>query len=171
MRERGQAVERVRALTGVEHRKLLVLLRIPNPHADQKSIELRFGQWIGACELVGILRGEDEEGRSEDVRCAVDGHLRFAHGFEEGRLRTRRCAVDLVGEEDAPGRWVRDETRTNPAPDRHQEPRMSVGSKSGVNCTREKPTWNTRASALASAGLPTPGTSSTSAWPPRVARR
>jgi hypothetical protein len=42
------------------------------------------------------------------------------------------------------------------------EPMMSLGSRSGVNCTRAKLTWNTRAIALASVVLPTPGTSSTS---------
>ena len=40
------------------------------------------------------------------------------------------------------------------------EPRMSAGSRSGVNCTRRKSPEKQRARALASVVLPTPGTSS-----------
>ena len=42
---------------------------------------------------------------------------------------------------------------------------MSLGSRSGVNCTRRTEQSIERASALASIVLPTPGTSSTSRWP------
>src|SRR2546430_10409126 len=43
---------------------------------------------------------------------------------------------------------------------------MSVGSRSGVNCTRLKSPANSFASAFASVVLPTPGTSSISTWLP-----
>ena len=43
---------------------------------------------------------------------------------------------------------------------------MSVGSRSGVNCTRLKSPAKLFASALASVVLPTPGTSSIRRWLP-----
>ncbi len=44
-------------------------------------------------------------------------------------------------------------------------PTTSLGSRSGVNCTRPKMPWIERASAFARLVLPTPGTSSTRRWP------
>ncbi len=35
----------------------------------------------------------------EHERLTLHRHLVLLHGFEEGRLRARRCAVDLVGEQ------------------------------------------------------------------------
>ena len=45
-------------------------------------------------------------------------------------------------------------------------PRMSEGSRSGVNCTRVKRAPIEVASAFASVVLPVPGRSSSSTWPP-----
>jgi hypothetical protein len=47
-----------------------------------------------------------------------------------------------------------------------EEPRMSAGRRSGVNCTRRKLPAKQRASAFARVVLPTPGTSSISRWWP-----
>ena len=46
-----------------------------------------------------------------------------------------------------------------------QTPVMSLGSRSGVNCTRRTEQSIERAKVLASSVLPTPGTSSTRRWP------
>ena len=71
-------------------------------HADahQEAVELRFGQWIGAVMLDGILRGDDQERLRQRHGFAVDGDLRFVHGFEQRGLRARRGAIDFVGEND-----------------------------------------------------------------------
>ena len=40
------------------------------------------------------------KGCGRECVLAVDGDLRFVHGFEQGGLRLRRGAVDLVGQQD-----------------------------------------------------------------------
>src|SRR6266849_9075227 len=68
--------------------------------AHQKTVELRFGQGVGAVMLDGILRGDYEKWLGKWKRFTVDGDLRFVHGFEKRGLRARRSAVDFVGEDD-----------------------------------------------------------------------
>src|ERR1700686_1879683 len=60
--------------------------------AHQKTVELRFRQGIGAVMLDRILRGDHEKRLREWERLAVDGHLRFVHGFKKRGLRARRGA-------------------------------------------------------------------------------
>ena len=60
---------------------------------------MRFGQWEGAFMVHRILRGDQEERRGQVVAVAVHGHGALGHGFEEGRLRTRRGAVDFIGQQ------------------------------------------------------------------------
>src|SRR5258707_176720 len=78
-------------------------LPLPQPFlviATQNPVELGFGKRVGAVMLDGILRGDDEKWLRQRKRLAVDGDLRFVHGFEKRGLRARRCAVDFVGEND-----------------------------------------------------------------------
>ncbi len=49
--------------------------------------------------LDGILRGDDEKWLRKRESFAIDGDLRFVHGFEKRGLRARRGAVDFVGED------------------------------------------------------------------------
>src|SRR4051794_1459395 len=87
-----------------------VLLRfrwIVDDHVEHEAIELRLGQRIGALLLDRVLRREHEQRTLERVADAVHRHLVFLHRLEQGRLRLRRRAVDLVGEDhvgkDRPG--------------------------------------------------------------------
>ena len=66
----------------------------------EKSVELRFGQRIGAFELDRILRRQNHEWRLENMRFAEHGHLLFFHRFEHRGLGFRRGAIDLVGQHD-----------------------------------------------------------------------
>src|SRR5258708_36833277 len=50
--------------------------------------------------LDGILRGNDEKRLRKRESLAVDGDLRFVHGFEKRGLRARGGAVDFIGEND-----------------------------------------------------------------------
>src|SRR3954452_20595529 len=50
--------------------------------------------------LDGVLGGDDHERRGQPVGGGVDGDLTLLHGLEEGRLRLRGGAVDLVAEDD-----------------------------------------------------------------------
>jgi hypothetical protein len=45
------------------------------------------------------LRGNDEKRLRKGMRFAVDGDLRFIHGFEQCGLRARRGAVDFVSKD------------------------------------------------------------------------
>ena len=95
---------------------------------------------------------------------ALDRHVPFLHGLQEGRLRARRRTVDLVHEkdvgEDGPGM-----NRNVPASST-LAPRTSLGSRSGVPWTREKSRPRARLKARARSVFPTPGTSSIRTWPP-----
>jgi hypothetical protein len=50
-------------------------------------------------ELRRVLRGQHEERPGQFPLLALDGHLRLLHHLEQRRLRARRGAVDLVGQE------------------------------------------------------------------------
>ena len=66
----------------------------------QEAVHLRFGQGIGAVVLDGILRGQHHEGLRQRVGVGVHGDLGLVHGLQQRRLRFRRGAVDLVGQDD-----------------------------------------------------------------------
>ena len=74
-------------------------VRIVDAHVQQETIELRFGQRIGAFLLDRVLRRHDEEQRRQRIRVAADRDLPLAHRFEHRRLHLRRRAVDFVGED------------------------------------------------------------------------
>ena len=50
--------------------------------------------------LDGILRGQHHEGLRQRVGVGVHGDLGLVHGLQQRRLRFRRGAVDLVGQDD-----------------------------------------------------------------------
>ena len=135
--------------------------RVAERDAQQEAVELALRQAIGALLLDRVLRGDDHERRRQGVGAPVDGDLALLHRLEQRRLRLRRGAVDLVGEHDV------GEQRTGLEPERLgralrrcSRPTRSVGSRSGVNCTRFHVQSIDAASALARLVLPTPGTSS-----------
>jgi len=69
--------------------------------AHEETVELVFGEWVGAEEVVGVLGRDDHEWFGEFVAVAVHGDHAFAHGFEERGLGSGAGPVDLVGEDDA----------------------------------------------------------------------
>lgn len=77
-----------------------VHIRARNVQLEQKPVELRFRQRVGAFEFDGILRGEDEKRIGQPPRRAEQRDRLLLHGFEQRRLRLRRGAVDFVGEHD-----------------------------------------------------------------------
>ena len=66
---------------------------------EQESVELCFGQGIGAFLLDRVLGGENREPLPERVSGAVDRRGPFLHRFKQCGLRLRRRAVDLVDEQ------------------------------------------------------------------------
>ena len=49
---------------------------------------------------IGFCVADDEERLRQRVRLTLDRHLAFLHRLQQRSLRLRRCAVDLIGEED-----------------------------------------------------------------------
>src|SRR5262245_23572499 len=66
---------------------------------EEKPVELRLGQGIGALHLERVLRRENEEGRVERPGLLRDRDRLLLHRFQQRALRLGRGAVDLVGED------------------------------------------------------------------------
>ena len=79
---------------------LFVLGQIRHDDVEHEAIELSLRQRIGSFELDGILRGQDEERTLQRIGPSGRRHVILLHRFEQGRLRLRRRAVDLVGQDD-----------------------------------------------------------------------
>ncbi len=71
---------------------------IPHGEFDDKAVELRFWQRIGAVLLDRVLRGQYHEGLAKLVRLTVDSYLALLHGLEQSRLRLGTGTVYLVGQ-------------------------------------------------------------------------
>ena len=87
-------------------------VRVAHVGPHQEAVELALRQRVGALELVGVLRREDEERRAERVRLPVERHLPLAHRLQQGRLGPRRGPVDLVGQHDLGEQRARAGTET-----------------------------------------------------------
>ncbi len=75
-------------------------VRIADFDCHQETIELRFGQRVGADLLDRVLRGDHEERIGQPARFAVLRDLPLFHRLHQRALRLRRRAVDFVGEHD-----------------------------------------------------------------------
>src|SRR5216683_754030 len=100
IRDRIERIQRIIANALAENFLFGFVRGIAHLDAHQKAVELRFRQGIGAVVLDGILRGDHEKRLRKRERFAVDGDLRFVHGFEKRGLRARGGAVDFVSEND-----------------------------------------------------------------------
>src|SRR5438105_5186278 len=79
----------------------LSLLRevgITEAQTYEEPIELRLRKWKRSLVIDWILRRDDHEGRLEVIPLPVHGDAAFGHRFQQRGLRTRRGAVDLIGE-------------------------------------------------------------------------
>ena len=66
----------------------------------QEAVHLRLGQRERALVLDGVLRRQDQEGPGQHARHPIGCDLALAHGLQQGRLRARRGAVNLIGQQD-----------------------------------------------------------------------
>ncbi len=83
-----------------DHGHFIVFTQVLDDDVEHEAIELGLGQRIGALELDRILRREHEERTLERIGPAGGGDVVLLHRLEQRRLRLRRRAVDLVGEDD-----------------------------------------------------------------------
>src|SRR5690606_19134809 len=89
---------------GASHRAIEHVREVlPRGEADEdleeEAVELRLRKRVGAVHLEGVLGRHDEEWLLEPMHLATDGDASLLHGLEERRLRLRRRAVDLIGED------------------------------------------------------------------------
>ncbi len=98
--EHAQRLRTFRAGRFGDDLHLVVFGQVGHHDVEQEAIELRFGQRIGAFELDRVLRGQHEERPLERIGPAGGGDVILLHRLEQRRLRLRRRAVDLVGEND-----------------------------------------------------------------------
>jgi hypothetical protein len=83
-----------------QHRDLVVAARQVHRQLELEPVELRLRQRVGALVLHRVLGGGDDERVGEGVAHAVHGDLPLLHRLQQRRLRLRRGAVDLVGEQE-----------------------------------------------------------------------
>jgi len=86
---------------GDEHHLAFIIGgRIRDIHLQHETVELRFGQRIGAFLLERVLRGHDVKRARQVVGNAANGHLVFLHCLQQRGLRAWAGAVDFIGHEE-----------------------------------------------------------------------
>ena len=83
----------------LEQRTLRGRIGIAQRQAHQEAVELALRQRMGADLLGRILGGDDEEGRGQAQRLAVDADLMLLHRLQQRALGARPGPVDLVGQQ------------------------------------------------------------------------
>ena len=91
-----------RALCGeveFEDVALVGFVGVEDESLQKETIQLGFGEWIGALEVDGVLRSEDGKVGGQRADDAVSGDLALFHAFEQSGLGARGHAVDFVNQE------------------------------------------------------------------------
>lgn len=83
-----------------EHPEFFVFRGVTQTQADQKPVELGFGEREGSFVIDGVLRGDDQKRLVEFVGGSVNGHAMFGHRFEESGLSSGGGPVDFVRQKD-----------------------------------------------------------------------
>ena len=142
-----------------------VVLRVSHFDPKQESVELGFGQWIGAVVLDRILCGDNHKWARQRIRVAIDTDTSFAHCLEERALCFRGRAVDFIREHDIGEDRSAAKVKCPPGliENRNSENirrEQIAGELDPAECAVKN-----RASEWARVVLPTPGTSSISRCP------
>ncbi len=82
-----------------DDRHFVVFRQVVDQDIEHESIELGFGQRIGALHFDRVLRRQHEERLFQRIAHAAGRDLMFLHGFQQRRLRLGRRAVDFVGQD------------------------------------------------------------------------
>ena len=83
-----------------QHLDLVLLVAVVDEHLEEEAVELGLGEREDALLLERVLGADHEERIGEWVALAVVGDEPLLHRLEQGGLRLRRRAVDLVREQD-----------------------------------------------------------------------
>src|SRR6202042_1711326 len=79
-----------------EDLSLMISRGIIHAHVQQKAVELRFRQWIGALLLDRVLGRHDHEQFREPMGSRAYRDLPFRHGLQDCRLNFGRRPVNFV---------------------------------------------------------------------------
>ena len=86
--------------TGSTQYEFLVLFRAVHPYLQQEAVFLGLRQGIGALILDRVLRREDRKIGGQGIGLAIDGHVTFLHGLQQGALGLGGRPVDLVRQQE-----------------------------------------------------------------------
>ena len=84
----------------LEYLPLGVPVRIAHSHPQHEPVKLILRQEVRPLEVKRVLRSQHHERRAERICLAVVTHLGLVHRLQQGALRPRCCAVDLVDQDD-----------------------------------------------------------------------
>ncbi|PSQ82930.1 MAG: hypothetical protein BRD40_02415, partial [Bacteroidetes bacterium QS_1_65_9] len=82
-----QMVGRLAGVVALQNGHFFVQLRVIHVDLEQKAVQLRFRQAVGAFMLQRVLRGDHQERLRHRVRLAVSADLPLLHHLEECGLR------------------------------------------------------------------------------------
>jgi hypothetical protein len=97
---RGESASGGFGADGANNGRLVSGIGIVDEDLQEETVELGFGEGIGAFLLDGILSGKGHEGRREGVGLTIDGDATFLHNLEESGLGLGGSAIDFVGEKE-----------------------------------------------------------------------
>src|SRR6516162_11469662 len=81
------------------HLRLPGLVQVAQPDPGDEPVQLCLRKGVGAFVFDRVVGRQHDERLWQRVRLAVHADLALGHGFQEGCLRLRRGAVDLVAEQ------------------------------------------------------------------------
>ena len=94
-----QGIQRIGGAAVFEHAQFGLFIGISEGEPDGEPVELSFRQRICSVIFDRVFGCDDEERLRESPLFSFHGDLSFVHGFEQRGLGPRRCAVDLVREQ------------------------------------------------------------------------
>src|SRR5437763_12482578 len=103
---RGEIMRIKSMMIVLKNGDVLVRFRIGHVDLHQKTVELRFRQWICAFKLNGVLSSEHSKKFRKAICSAINADLAFFHGFKQGRLGAWRHAVNFVGQQQIGKQWA-----------------------------------------------------------------
>ncbi len=82
-------------------------------NVEHEAVELCFGQGVSTFLFDGVLGSQHEERGGQRVALTTYRNRAFLHGFQQGGLCFRGCAVDFIGQDDVGKDWAAIEVKVS----------------------------------------------------------
>jgi hypothetical protein len=102
---RLKAIDRIALPVPFKNGALGGTVGVSNGQPHHETVQLTFRKRIGAFKFVGVLCGQHEKRRAQEVSLTIEAHLHFRHGFQQSRLSARAGTIDLIGQNDMGKDW------------------------------------------------------------------